>query len=132
MLIPKRQRWVSTTFGEHPPSVNQLPLNPRDPKYRKARDNWIQDFAYSFNEAGNKLPKNIIWLRAYAVLTFTKYRRRDSGNYKALIEKWLGDALQHAGIIKDDTHDIYSFGNVAIFIGPAPGFYLVIDYLTDE
>lgn len=121
-----KNRWISTTFRETPPSVNQLPLNPRDPRYRRIRDKWTQDFCYAFNESGNKLPRNLQSVHAQAVLSFPQQRRRDSGNYKALIEKWLGDALQ-INHIADDTHDVYSFGNVQIVNG-SPGLTLIIDY----
>lgn len=122
-------RWISTTLPGTPPSLNELPLDTRNNQYRRARDAWITDACYAFNESGNKLPRNLATIRAHAVLTFPTNRRRDSGNYKAHLEKWLGDALQMCNRLTDDTHDVYSFGEVIILVEPGiEGHFLVIDH----
>lgn len=49
-------------------------------------------------------------VKATAVLRFELRRRRDEGNYRALLEKALGDALVNGGWLPDDTPDLYTFG----------------------
>ncbi len=50
-------------------------------------------------------------VRATATLYFKDGRRRDAVNYRTLLEKSLGDALQ-LGWIEDDTPDDFEFGAV--------------------
>lgn len=59
-------------------------------------------------------------VRASAVLRFPKRRRRDEGNFRAPLEKALGDALQHRGIIADDTPDHFTFGELTFDPEPGP------------
>lgn len=59
-------------------------------------------------------------VRASAQLRFPKRRRRDEGNFRAPLEKALGDALQHRGIIADDTPDYFTFGELTFDPEPGP------------
>ena len=124
--------WISTPLSDTPPSINTLPLDTLNPKYRRIRNQWQQDVAYLFNEASNKLPRDLSRVKAHAVLTFNTTRRRDSGNYNALCDKWLGDVLQTTGRLADDTHDVYSFAGVIILTDPTvkPNHFLIIQYET--
>jgi len=92
----------------------------------------MQNAAYLFSEAGNRLPRDLATAHAHAVITFPTQRRRDSGNWKAHLEKWLGDVLQATDRIQDDTHDIYSFGSVEIIVDPRAraNHFLIIEYTT--
>ena len=51
-------------------------------------------------------------VEAEAVLRFPIMRRRDEGNYRMLLEKSLGDALQERFLIPDDTPEYFSFKSV--------------------
>jgi hypothetical protein len=52
-------------------------------------------------------------VRASAKLRFAVRRaRRDEGNFRAPLEKALGDALVSRGIIPDDTAEHFTFGTV--------------------
>jgi hypothetical protein len=44
--------------------------------------------------------------------TFPDRRKRDQGNYRVLIEKALGDALQIGPWLADDSWDQYEFGGL--------------------
>lgn len=59
-----------------------------------------------------RVPKGVRSVQATAVLRFPSKRRRDEGNYRALLEKALGDALVLARVIHDDTPDRFRFGKV--------------------
>lgn len=123
-------RWTSPVLPGTPPSVNDIPLSSRDPRYRRVRKAWMRDMAYAFRESGNVLPRRLAWARGHAVLQFTVERRRDSGNYRCHLEKMLGDALQITGRLRDDTHDLYEFGSVTFLIDPKAreGHFLHIEY----
>lgn len=66
-----------------------------------------------------------------ASLRFPVKRRRDEGNFRALIEKALGDALQNGGWIPDDTPELYRFGELKFDdkTGP-PQTSLLLEYDT--
>lgn len=57
------------------------------------------------------VPKDISRVQATATLYFTTERRRDEGNYRPVLEKALGDALQ-LGWLDDDTPDKFRFGDI--------------------
>lgn len=46
-------------------------------------------------------------------VTFPTRVKRDQGNYRSTLEKFLGDALQLAGILADDDWASYEFGDLA-------------------
>lgn len=51
-------------------------------------------------------------VHATASLRFPQRRRRDEGNYRAALEKALGDALVQGGFLVDDTPEYFTFGAV--------------------
>ena len=53
------------------------------------------------------------------MLRFPARRRRDSGNYRVMLEKALGDALVEGGWLPDDTPEHYEFGGVTFTEGAA-------------
>lgn len=58
-----------------------------------------------------RVPKTLAFVRASAVCHFTTNRKRDEGNYRTILEKALGDALQ-LGWLDDDDPDHFEFGRV--------------------
>lgn len=50
-----------------------------------------------------RVPRGCTVVKAKIWLRFRVTRKRDPGNFRTLIEKALGDALQTVGIIPDDT-----------------------------
>jgi hypothetical protein len=46
-------------------------------------------------------------------MTFPDRHKRDQGNFRFIVEKALGDALQQAGVIADDDWDSYEFGGLS-------------------
>lgn len=45
-------------------------------------------------------------------VTFPSRVKHDQGNYRFMLEKALGDALQAAGVLEDDDWDHYEFGGL--------------------
>lgn len=84
------------------------------------------------SEKGNVLPRRLARACCSAILTFTTHRRRDEGNYRSHIEKWVGDTLQATGRLRDDTPDLYAFGAVAFVHGEREGLLLIVDYDVAE
>lgn len=119
--------WATEIPGT-PPSVNELPLDTRNWKYRKTRNQWKQDMSYAMSERGNVLPRKLERVTARALLLFTTKARRDEGNYRSHLEKWLGDVLQENGRLVDDTPDHFSFDRVAFGVGRTPVTVIVCDY----
>ncbi len=125
-------RWVSGIIPGTPPSVNELALNTRSRAYRVTRDAWMRDMHAVMHESGNVLPRNLARAHAHAILSFPTLRRRDEGNYRSLLEKWLGDVLQANGRLRDDTPEFYRFGSVVFATGGEACTTLVIDYEQGE
>jgi hypothetical protein len=95
-----------------PPSFNQVGHTGNRWAWSKAKRQWDGFFTVALLEA--RVPKGVGFerkVRATATLYFKDSRRRDSVNYRTLLEKSLGDALQ-AGWIEDDTPDEFEFGAV--------------------
>lgn len=68
-------------------------------------------------------------VQATALLRFPTPRRRDEGNYRAVIEKALGDALTNGSWLVDDTPEFFTFGALTFDpeLGPART-WLSLDY----
>jgi hypothetical protein len=83
---------------------------------RRNKQQWMDDFFIALLEA--KVPKDIRRAHATAVIRLPKNRRRDEGNFRDVLEKALGDALQLQWL-DDDTPDYFTFGAVTFEQGAA-------------
>lgn len=98
----------------------------RDPRgFHKAKTEWEFELALLMRDPDKGLPgwptgPQLQTVTASAVLTFAHKRKRDEGNFRVLLEKALGDALQggkhwpDGKWIPDDTSEHYSFRGVVI------------------
>lgn len=59
-----------------------------------------------------ELPHGMARVLVEGAVTFPDRIRRDQGNYRSTIEKFLGDALVEGGWIPDDDWSHYEFGNL--------------------
>lgn len=66
-----------------------------------------------------RVPKGLAAVYVTGELHFTQRRRRDEGNFRALIEKACGDAMVAGGWLADDTPERFRFGSVT-FEAPRP------------
>lgn len=100
-----------------PPSLNQIGYRSHWSVGRKAKQDWEQMLGIALLE--QRVPRKLNTVRASATLHFRQRRRRDAGNFAALLDKALGDVLQAAGYLEDDTPEYYRFGAVD-FVAPSP------------
>lgn len=72
-----------------------------------------------------------MFARTTAILTVPTRRRRDAGNFGVVLEKALGDALQAAGVIPDDTPEHWSWTSVSFRHVPRQQSTTVLIALVD-
>jgi hypothetical protein len=110
-----------------PPSLNQIGFRSHWTKGRKAKQGWEQWLSIALME--QRVPKKLKRVEVTATLRFKQKRRRDEGNFKALLDKALGDVLQTGGWLADDTPDFYRFGELTLFAPvPQPETIVLLDY----
>jgi hypothetical protein len=109
-------------------SFNQVGLRSHWTVGRAEKLKWEGFIGIALMEA--RVPRQLKRVSATATLRFKQKRRRDSGNWRPILEKALGDILVSAGYLEDDTADLYSFGRVEL-VAPVdrPETILVLDYL---
>lgn len=108
--------------SQTPPSINQVGVGAGGQrahwKYTKAKREWEGILLACLVEA--RVPKNLTRVEATCVLTFPTRHRRDEGNYRALLEKCLGDILVVQKWLPDDTPEHYTFGGLEFSAKPGP------------
>lgn len=124
-LTPLDDKKVTVELGYTPASLNKLSRTTKWAvfhRHKTALQNDIELMLLVPLGAGFRLER----VHAEATLRFPSRRRRDEGNYRALLEKALGDAL--TGDVKawpegrwlvDDTPEHFTFGAVEFEIGPS-------------
>lgn len=93
-----------------PPSLNATGASRSWQRFYREKKKWQGFCIIALLEM--KVPKGAARVEATAKLRFPTTRRRDEGNFRVVLEKALGDALQLHGTIADDTPDQFSFGKV--------------------
>lgn len=84
---------------------------------RREKQRWEQDIATALMLA--RVPRGLRRVSAVATIHFKQHRRRDEANFRPLVDKALGDVLQSAWGLPDDTPEYYRFGAVEL-VAPAP------------
>lgn len=100
--------WKLILF-DTPPSLNRVGSRGSFREFARVKKRWEYDLWLLCTKRGRPKCKHV---QASAVLTFPTRRRRDEGNYRPMVEKALGDALQAAGWISDDTPDQFIFAEL--------------------
>jgi hypothetical protein len=95
-----------------PPSLNAASLGSRGAhmKFNRLKKQWEGDILKCLML--EKAPRRCERVHATAVCRFPSKRKRDEGNFRYLLEKALGDALQLYGTLPDDTADEFTFGKL--------------------
>lgn len=108
---------VILRYGDTPPSLNTIATRGNRWAVTRAKQRWegifmvlLMEKSASYND---KLPKRLARVQATAMLRFPTRHRRDEGNYRWMLEKALGDALQKGGYLADDTPEFYTFQSLA-------------------
>lgn len=100
-----------------PPSYNTT-AHAHWRKVRREKQRWEGFLHIALME--QRVPRKLSFVSASATLHFRQRRRRDEINHKVTLDKALGDVLQAAGYLEDDTPEFYRFGSVD-FVAPSPG-----------
>lgn len=116
-LSPVEYRTATLSIPGTPPSLNKIGYHSHWSVGRKAKKDWEGFLHIALME--QKVPRKLGSVSASATLHFKQRRRRDEGNWRALLEKALGDVLQAAGYLEDDTPEYYRFGAVQL-VAPSP------------
>lgn len=97
-----------------PPSLNGMGFGSRGAhmKFHRLKKQWEGYFTIALLEV--KVPKKMAQVVATALCRFKDRRKRDEGNFRFMLEKALGDALQLNGVIADDTPDQFTFPKLEI------------------
>lgn len=100
--------WVAAT----PPSFNVAGMSGNRWQLNKIVREWRTSLGFAMMEAG--LPRDCNLVIATATITFPSRRRRDAENFRVVLSKALGDALQDYGAIPDDTAEFYRLADVRL------------------
>lgn len=104
--------WIAMT----PPSFNRAGMSGSRWKLVRAVKDWRELFGALMMEA--RVPRECKLVVATATLTFPSRRRRDAENFRVVLSKALGDALQDYGAIPDDTAEFYRLADVVLEVRP--------------
>jgi len=106
------------------PSLNVLGSG--DPRtFISLKEQWEKALIAALDET--ELPKPCWSIMVEGEITFpaasgghagARGGARDQGNFRFMLEKALGDALQQGGWLEDDNWDAYQFGNLSYRIEP--------------
>jgi len=112
--------------GRVPPSLNEVGGRPSAGPYRRFKKLWGELLGGELlaAQARGELPREQVdFVVAAAVIRFNVERRRDEGNFRATLEKALGDALvgdrtawPEGRWLSDDTADHYRFERVEFLV----------------
>ncbi|HEX7088707.1 MAG TPA: hypothetical protein VF192_01145 [Longimicrobiales bacterium] len=86
-----------------PKSVNAFGSSANPHAYQGDKERWQNWIIEALEEAG--LPKGLGSVYAQITICFGDRTKRDQGNFRAMVEKALGDALQLGGWLKEDDWD---------------------------
>jgi len=119
---------VSLSIPGTPPSFNKVGLRSHWAVGRAEKLRWQGFIAIALME--RQVPRRLKRVDVKATIRFKQRRRRDSGNFKVILDKACGDALVEGGWLADDTSDLYDFGRVEL-LAPCerPETILVLDYV---
>lgn len=114
--------------GRVPPSLNEVGGRPSAGAYRRFKALWGQLLTEQLlvAQAKGQIPaQQLDFVEAAAVIRFAVERDRDEGNFRATLEKALGDALvgersawPEGRWLPDDTARHFRFDHVAFVVDP--------------
>ena len=119
------------TVEDLPPSFNRVGGTSHWRQWQSHKKLWEHRMVQMLRE--QSVPQGTeMFARTTAILTVPTRRRRDAGNFGALLEKSLGDALQAAGVIPDDTPEWWSWTSVTFQHVPRVKATTIVVELVDE
>lgn len=121
-------RMTRLEFASVPPSLNRVGARSDWRTFRRHKKAWERD-VWLLLRADRGLKPMVPPVFVQAWLRFPKMRKRDEGNYRSILEKAVGDALQLGGYIPDDDPENYRF--IAVTFEPRPGTHRTILEFTE-
>lgn len=100
---------VNVVVDRTPPSLNTISGRGDHWRYTKARQLWYRVLIPALRDAGMVRCAQVY---VEGLVTFPDRRKRDQGNYRSSLEKFLGDALQEGGWLEDDDWSRFRFGDL--------------------
>lgn len=107
---PEHTPEVVIEIDQLPPSMNDIIGQGSRWRYTAEKKKWGKLLKQALQDAGMGRCDRVY---AEGQVTFPSRIKHDQGNYRFMLEKALGDALQAAGVIEDDDWDSYSFGDLS-------------------
>jgi hypothetical protein len=101
---------VVIEIAQLPPSMNDIIGQGSRWRYTAEKKRWGKLLKQALLDAGLGSCKRVL---VEGQVTFPSRIRHDQGNYRFMLEKALGDALQAAGVLADDDWDSYEFGGLS-------------------
>lgn len=101
---------VTITVDETPPSLNDVVGQGHWRRYYAIKKRW--QLMLLTQLASVDFPRELHQVLVEGVVTFPTRQKHDQGNYRFVVEKALGDALQAGGYLEDDDWSHYEFGNL--------------------
>lgn len=98
------------SYDDTPPSFNSVGSRGGQQVFHRKKKEWQSIFETLLMSTG--FPRDWQEMTVVVRLTFPEKRRRDEGNFRALLEKALGDALVNGRWIPDDTPEHFFFERV--------------------
>lgn len=114
---PAGVRYFCLSYPDTPPSFNKVGHSGSRWTWSRQKKLWQGYIEVML--LIEKVPRGLAKVEARAELWFPTKHRRDTVNYRTLLEKCLGDALVNGAWIEDDTPEFFSFTTIAFGHGPA-------------
>lgn len=114
--------------GATPPSFNRVGHRGNRREWTRQKKIWQEMIETALLAEG--VPRGLPRITVTADLTFPDRRRRDTGNYRTLLEKCAGDALVNGRWLADDTPELFEFGAVRFHVGNREGHRVRSTMLT--
>ncbi|PTL55776.1 hypothetical protein [Paraconexibacter algicola] len=112
MTVLAERTWFLTVPDVLPRSFNRVGASGSWRVWQTHKKLWERRLVALLGEEGVPVASGA-FARTTAILTVPDRRRRDAGNFGVVLEKSLGDALQLAGVIPDDTPEWWSWTSVS-------------------
>jgi hypothetical protein len=101
---------VALTIPDIPPSMNDIVGQGTRWRYTFMKKKWGRLLEDALNQAGMVRCQRVT---VEGIVTFPTRARHDQGNYRFMLEKALGDALQAGAFLADDSWAFYEFNGLA-------------------
>jgi hypothetical protein len=114
--------------GSTPPSFNKVGHTGNRWAWTRQKKIWQEMIETALLAEG--IPRGLPRVTVTADLTFPDRRKRDTGNFRTLLEKCAGDALVNGRWLPDDTPEFFEFGAVRFHVGNREGHRVRATKLT--